>query len=184
MTDYANLVDQDAIDAAARRLSELTARHAEAVADVPATARVLAAAKAAHVAVTLTNGDPKATKRAVVAAAAEAELAVEMVEAIEAAVAQFRNFEMPVLVARAHDAYVASVFADLRSTAEEHDQLEAAVLANSERAKSLHALLNVASGAGHAAARGYVNLVRVVERQPAVASRGVDAEAMLQGGLV
>jgi hypothetical protein len=183
--DTATLIDQQAIDDAVRKLSTLRQRHAEAVAAVPQAAHALDAATRQHIAAIANGADHVATKRAVLDAHAEHQLALEVVDALAAEAARVQFEEYPRVQAEAHAQLARYALQETAACAVERDALEAAHGRNDDRHRDALRMLTTASASGHAAARAYVNGggLRSTEREP-TASRSVAAEQALQGELV
>jgi hypothetical protein len=183
-TDPATLIDQQAIDDAVRKLSTLRQRHTEAVAAVPQAAHALDAATRQHIAAITTGGDAAVTKRAVLDAQADHQLALEVVDALAAEAARLQVEELPRVQAEAHAQLVRYALQETAACAVERDALEAAHGRNDDRHRDALRMLTTASASGHAAARAYVGGgLRPTEREP-TASRSVAAEQALQGELV
>ena len=180
--DPTTLVDQQAIDAATRKLSTLRQRHAEAVAAAPLAAAALEDAKRQHVTTITAGGDAAATKRAVIDASAEHQLALEVVDALAAEAARVQFEEYPRVQAEAHAKLARYALQETAACAVEHDALEAAHAANDARHRDALRLLTTASAAGNQTARTYVNYggLRPTPREP-VASHPSAVEQALQG---
>ena len=114
--DLTTLIDTVSIDAVTRRLSTLRQRHAEAVAAVPQAAAAVDDATRAHVTAIANGADHVATKRAALDASAEHQLALEVVDALQAEAARVQFEQYPAVQAAAHAALTRYAFAELAAT--------------------------------------------------------------------